>query len=114
MTFFLYLYYIQALLLTLYAMNSITLRKIWHRDAFRIGIFFERDFSVISVLKKHKAEFSRTKLCWYVDYTTANYQLLLTLFPDLKIVKSVVHSEPTLVTHSFERNSVRHIFIGQP
>ena len=24
-------------------MNSITLRKIWHRDAFRIGIFFERD-----------------------------------------------------------------------
>ena len=85
-------------------MNSITLRKIWHRDAFRIGIFFERDFSVISVLKKHKAEFSRTKLCWYVDYTTANYQLLLTLFPDLKIVKSVVHSEPTLVTDSGSRD----------
>ena len=85
-------------------MKSITLRKIWHRDAYRIGIFFERDSEIISVLKAHKALFSKTKSCWYIDYSTKNYQLLLTLFPDLKIVKSVVASQPKLVTGSGSRD----------
>ncbi len=84
-------------------MNSITLRKIWHREAYRIGIFFERDFKIISILKSNKALFSKTKACWYLDYTTKNYQLLLTLFPDLKIVKSVVYPELS-VTDSGSRD----------
>lgn len=59
-------------------MKSITLRKIWHREAFRIGIFFEKDTEIIAVLKNSKARFSSTHKCWYMDYTSANYHLLST------------------------------------
>ena len=85
-------------------MRTITLRKIWHRDAYRIGIFFDYDKDVNTILKSIKAFYSKTKSCWYVDYSTPNYQLLLSLFPDLKVVKSVVHAEPLLVTDPNSRD----------
>ena len=68
-------------------MKSITLRKIWHREAFRIGIFFEKDTEIIAVLKNSKARFSSTHKCWYMDYTSANYHLLLAHFPYLDYIK---------------------------
>ena len=85
-------------------MKTITLRKIWHNDAFQIGIFFERDFKIIALLKTKKAQFSYTKSCWYMEYSTQSYQLLLSLFPDLKIDKTVVETGPLPVTGAIRRD----------
>lgn len=85
-------------------MKPITLRKIWHNEAYQIGIFFDKDFEVIAILKKHRAQFISSKLCWYMAYSTTAYQLLLSLFPDLKIVKSDEISESLPVTDTASRD----------
>lgn len=64
---------------------SIIIRKIWHRDAFRIGIFFDYNSEIISTLKTLQAAYSNTNKCWYLDYTAASYALLKNHFSSLEI-----------------------------
>lgn len=69
-------------------MSSITLKKITHRGAERIGIFFEKNFSLNQLCKKINAKFSITHKCWYVDYSKENYHLIQQTFEHIVIEKS--------------------------
>lgn len=64
---------------------SITLKKIWHRDAFWIGIYFTYDSKIISKLKSLDAHYSKTHTCWYINYDSVSYAKLKDQFEDLII-----------------------------
>jgi len=61
---------------------ALTLKKLRHREADRIGIFFPYDTVLISAVKHLGAIYSNTHRCWYLDYTCENYQGLLQAFPE--------------------------------
>jgi site-specific recombinase XerD len=63
----------------------VILKKIEHREATRIGLFFEYDQAVIDRLKKLGARYSATKKCWYFDYSLANYRLITMNFTNIVI-----------------------------
>lgn len=65
--------------------NQIHIRKIWHREAYRTGIFFEKNQEIASQLKSLDAKYSNTLKCWYLDYSKTAYQKLIQLFPNLII-----------------------------
>ena len=50
-------------------MKTIRIEKIFHRGAYRIGVFFEKDFEIIAVVKQLGAVYSGSKRCWYLDYS---------------------------------------------
>ena len=64
---------------------KITLKKIFHRNDYRIAILFTFDANIIAILKKMDASYSKTHRCWYVNYSKAYYQLLKNTFPTLVI-----------------------------
>ncbi len=64
---------------------AITLKKIYHRNAFRIGIFFRYNIHIQQKLKQLGAVYSATHKCWYVDYSTEKYRLLKTNFDEIII-----------------------------
>lgn len=64
---------------------KITLKKIFHRNDYRIAILFAFDANIIAILKKMDASYSKTHRCWYVNYSKAYYQLLKNTFPTLVI-----------------------------
>ena len=66
---------------------SIKLRKIIHRGATRIGIFFAYHEPTIVKLKSQGATYSHTLKCWYVDYTPLCYKQLKESFSDIVIEK---------------------------
>jgi len=68
---------------------TLSIRKIEHKGAFRIGIFFEKNYAIQQQLKGIGAVYSRTFQCWYIDYNKVAYQQLKTLFPDLQIQQPV-------------------------
>ena len=63
----------------------LTLKKIQHRGAYRIGISFPYSVEVNQKLKSLGAVYSSTLRCWYLDYHAANYQLLQSNFDELVI-----------------------------
>jgi len=67
---------------------EIQLKKIWHRERFRIGIYFPYDNDTIAVVKNIGAHYSNSNKCWYVDYNSKNYELLKQNFSNLTIVFS--------------------------
>jgi site-specific recombinase XerD len=87
-------------------MQPITIKKIWHKEAFRIGVFFEKDYEKVIKLKKIHATFSITHKCWYLNYDKENYQKLLSIFPDLIIEKP---TENTAIPCKATGNSSRDI-----
>ncbi|WP_367752678.1 hypothetical protein [Flavobacterium sp. WC2430] len=64
---------------------QIIVKKIWHRDADRIGLFFTYDSGTISQLKKLGGIYSQSLRCWYFDYNAVNYKLISQTFDDLVI-----------------------------
>lgn len=66
---------------------SITIKKLWHRDAFRIGIYLEYNSKDYKTLKSIGCIFSKTNSCWYLDYTTEAYSQLKKHFPSITIEK---------------------------
>ncbi|WP_333667476.1 phage integrase N-terminal SAM-like domain-containing protein, partial [Flavobacterium sp.] len=64
---------------------SITIKKIWHREAFRIGIFFDYDAEKIKILKAIGGQFSKTHACWYIDYDVTSYAKLKQQFRSFTI-----------------------------
>ncbi len=77
---------------------GIVLKKIWHRDAFRIGLFFAYDAEKIRILKALGAKYSKTNLCWYLDYTEANYTAFKANFSNFDIENPKAISQMPLVT----------------
>ncbi|HKK82267.1 MAG TPA: tyrosine-type recombinase/integrase [Prolixibacteraceae bacterium] len=63
----------------------LTLKKIKHRGAFRIGVFFPFDRNINDKLKKLGATYSRTNRCWYFDYSPEEYKLIKENFNDIEI-----------------------------
>jgi len=66
---------------------SITIKKLWHRDAFRIGIYLDYNPKDFKTLKSIGCLFSKTHTCWYLDYTTEAYSELKKHFPSIIIEK---------------------------
>jgi site-specific recombinase XerD len=67
----------------------ILLKKIWHRGAYRIAAFFDKnDIKTRQKMKKIGARFSITHLCWHLPYSKENYNLLKNNFNNLVIEKS--------------------------
>lgn len=64
---------------------AITLRKIEHRGATRIGVFFSYDLLIGNKLKTIGGKYSSTWRCWYFDYTVENYNLIRLHFTDIVI-----------------------------
>ena len=64
---------------------QIVVKKIWHRDADRIGLYFKYDSATMSQLKQLGASYSQSLRCWYFDYTVDNYKLIRQNFEDLVI-----------------------------
>jgi site-specific recombinase XerD len=64
---------------------QIIVKKIWHRDADRIGLFFKYDSVTISQIKQLGGIYSQSLRCWYFDYNAANYKLISQTFEDLLI-----------------------------
>lgn len=67
---------------------SIVIKKIWHRDAFRIGIYFDYNTAIKSKLQSLKATYSKTHSCWYLDYSKEAYHLLKKHFTSIVITTS--------------------------
>ena len=63
----------------------LTLKKIQHRGADRIGIFFPYSQEVNQKLKSIGSVYSSTLRCWYLDYNNTNYHLLQKNFDNLVI-----------------------------
>ena len=63
----------------------LTLKKIQHIGADRIGIFFPYSAGVNQKLKSIGAVYSSTLRCWYTDYSTSNYHLLQKNFDQIII-----------------------------
>ena len=73
---------------------ELRLRKIRHRGAERIGLFFPINTAVREELRKVDARFSRTLSCWYCDYTKQNYLKLKSLSKDIeKDIQLVIEKE---------------------
>lgn len=68
-------------------MQPITIKKIWHREAYRIGVFFENNYEIKTKLKDLKATFSITHKCWYLDYNPNNWIILQNNFTNIIITK---------------------------
>jgi site-specific recombinase XerD len=60
--------------------KQITLKRLHHRGAERIGLFFPKDKELISICKEIGAKFSRTYGCWYIDNRRENLSLLFKVF----------------------------------
>lgn len=71
---------------------SIIISKLWHRNAFVIGIYFKYDAATITILKEIGAKFSKTHRCWYIEYNSKSYQQLKERFSNIRI-ENPVHSE---------------------
>lgn len=63
----------------------ITLKKILHRNDYRIAILYKFNANINTILKGIAAKYSKTHRCWYVDYSKENYQLLKNLFSNIQI-----------------------------
>ena len=72
----------------------VTLRKIYHRDAMRIGICFGYDDRLKQSAKQIGALWSQTQKCWYVDYNTESYQKIKDTFPEIAIEKDTEPKAP--------------------
>lgn len=70
------------------------IQKIWHRDAYHIGIFFGFDEGLKHKAKQIGAIFSRTHGCWYVDYNAENYSKIKEVFPDHEIIRYSENETP--------------------
>jgi len=63
----------------------LTIKKIEHRGASRIGITFPYSAEINRKLKSLGATYSSTLRCWYLDYKGDNYRLLQKNFDNLVI-----------------------------
>lgn len=57
-------------------MNTVTIKKIVHRDALVLMLQFEKDDKLISLCKEMGATYSNTHKGWYLPSTMANFELI--------------------------------------
>ena len=64
----------------------IQVKKILHRDEYRIAIYFKLDAELTKKAKLANASWSRTHKCWHVPYNKESYNLLQRLFPEIEVI----------------------------
>jgi integrase/recombinase XerD len=70
--------------------KTIRIRRLYHRGAFRLALFFDYDSKLISWVKTINARYSRSWKCWYVDDEDENSLKVLSAkirplaYPDYK------------------------------
>ena len=77
----------------------VQIRKIYHRGAYRIGLFFGFDAELKNKAKLLGATWSNTHKCWFVLYNKENYKQILLTFEEVEIISgenNKLHSEPAL------------------
>ncbi|MEX2380666.1 MAG: tyrosine-type recombinase/integrase [Vicingaceae bacterium] len=85
--------------------QSIVVRKIWHRGADRLALFFDYNIALRNELRKVNAKFSRTHRCWYCDYHSANYAALKELPDQYELkTKSDLNTKLSLKGADFKSN----------
>ena len=76
----------------------ITVFKLEHRGAFRIGIRFKYNVTIKAKLYKIGATYSATHRCYYLNYTKENYALLQNRFDEIKILKNTTNLKSIYAT----------------
>lgn len=85
----------------------IRLKKIWHRGAYRIAAFFPYDAKLVAKFKAIGATYSKTHICWYVDYSKTHYKLITEHFDDYVIeTTSSAITEPKQVSVDNQRQDL--------
>lgn len=80
----------------------VVIRKIYHHDAFQIGLFFGFEEELKQKARSIGARWSQTHKCWYVPYCKENYLQIRNTFEDIEIVKDESnerHPEPAPPEH---------------
>lgn len=65
----------------------VTLRKIFHREAWIIGLAFAYNKELIEKVRSIDARWSATHNLWYVAYSKENYKKIKDIFPEFLIEK---------------------------
>lgn len=88
--------------------KSVVLKRLFHRDAHCLGIFFEKDFELINEVRKIPSiKFSKTHTCWYVPEEPNSLSVVIEYLKDKawvdfselkaisepKLAKPVVHEK---------------------
>lgn len=99
--------------------NVILVKKIHHRQADRIGLFFDYNPVYISLIKQLKdRKFSKTLSCWYVPYhqdnlieiKNLNLPLRIIGLKDLSTTKGSVHQSHLVIQHKdWDALKVKHL-----
>ncbi len=66
---------------------TVSIKKIFHRDEYRIGIYFLPDKQINEKVKALNPLWSKTHKCWYISYSKENYKALTDIFPVIEIIK---------------------------
>ncbi|MHB9019795.1 MAG: tyrosine-type recombinase/integrase [Minisyncoccota bacterium] len=78
----------------------VKIKKIHHRGAYRIGLFFDFDEELKNKVRNMGATWSQTHKCWYVLYNKENYNQILCIFGEVEVVKDENierHTEPAQI-----------------
>lgn len=83
---------------------QIIVKKIWHRDADRIALFFKYDPATQSIVRKIGGQYSQSLRCWYFDYNKSSYQVIRDNFTDLVIENPKNNSTQPLAGSTISRD----------
>ena len=57
--------------------QQVTIKKLYHKGSWHIGLYFEYDTELIKRIKQlPNRRYTKTHNCWYIPYTQASYNLL--------------------------------------
>jgi len=66
--------------------KSVVVKKLFHRESDCLGLFFDKDWSIIKEVKKiPEVKFSNTNKCWYVPEQQNTLSSIMTI----KLVGSI-------------------------
>lgn len=87
----------------------VSVKKIYHRNRYQIGIYFPVDEAIKQKCKELGAKWSQTYKCWYIEYNKENYNALKFVFAEFDVLNDeneiVLKIEP-----DFKRNQeIAHI-----
>lgn len=87
----------------------VELKKIFHRDAFQIGIYFGFNDEYQNRCKSIGAKWSRTCRCWYVPYSKESYIALKNIFPNLRIANDNIPIKTSPEPDLKQNHDIAHI-----
>ncbi|MBC7938099.1 MAG: tyrosine-type recombinase/integrase [Rhizobacter sp.] len=80
----------------------IRIKKIFHRSAFRIALYFPADTAMNKRARKAGALWSKTYQCWYVDYSKEKYNELQHVFSEIEVIKDDSDPSQTLSRPAYD------------